>query len=100
MSEAKPPVLVFLVDAFRHDFLTEDVTPQACRLADGGRPAPAQADPRLQRRHPGDLLHRPLPRRDRLLDGVLLPAGDEPLARACRASRRSTGCRATWRCAA
>ena len=27
MPESKPPVLVFLVDAFRHDFISEDITP-------------------------------------------------------------------------
>ena len=36
MSEARPPVLVFLVDAFRHDFLSEEVTPNLARLAGSG----------------------------------------------------------------
>ena len=33
MPETKPPVLVFLVDAFRHDFLSEDGTPHLAQLA-------------------------------------------------------------------
>lgn len=36
MPETKPPVLVFLVDAFRHDFLSEDVTPNLAQLAEAG----------------------------------------------------------------
>ena len=80
MPEAKPPLLVFLVDAFRHDFLTRGRHAEPVPAGGGGRPPPAQADPRIQRRHPGHLLHRTVPGRDGLLDGVLLPAGDQPLA--------------------
>ena len=36
MSEARPLLLVFLVDAFRHDFLTEQAAPQLSRLAEAG----------------------------------------------------------------
>ncbi|MGO8876029.1 MAG: alkaline phosphatase family protein [Acidimicrobiales bacterium] len=36
MPEARPPVLVFLVDAFRHDFLAEDVTPNLAAFAAAG----------------------------------------------------------------
>ena len=87
MPDIKPPVLVFLVDAFRHDFLGEDVTPNLAELANRS-PATAQADPRLQRFHPLDRLHGPSPRRDRLLDGVLLPSRHEPLERPVAPSTR------------
>jgi Type I phosphodiesterase / nucleotide pyrophosphatase len=36
VPDTRPPLLVFLVDAFRHDFLTADVTPQLARLAQAG----------------------------------------------------------------
>lgn len=36
MPERDPPIVVVLIDAFRHDFLTEDVTPNLARLAAGG----------------------------------------------------------------
>jgi hypothetical protein len=36
MPQLKPPVLVFLVDAFRHDFLAEDITPNLAGLAADG----------------------------------------------------------------
>jgi hypothetical protein len=36
MPESKPPLLVFLVDAFRHDFLSEDITPVLAELAEAG----------------------------------------------------------------
>jgi Type I phosphodiesterase / nucleotide pyrophosphatase len=36
MSDGKPPVLVFLVDAFRHDFLGEEVTPHLLEMANAG----------------------------------------------------------------
>src|SRR6266567_72037 len=36
MPELTPPMLVFLVDAFRHDFLSDDVTPNLARLAEAG----------------------------------------------------------------
>jgi Type I phosphodiesterase / nucleotide pyrophosphatase len=42
MAELKPPLLVFLVDAFRHDFLAEDVTPNLSELADAGIRRPLQ----------------------------------------------------------
>lgn len=42
MPEAKPPLLVFLIDAFRHDFLLEDVTPNLFELADDGINRPLQ----------------------------------------------------------
>jgi hypothetical protein len=34
--ESKPPLLVFLVDAFRHDFLSDDLTPVLTELAEAG----------------------------------------------------------------
>lgn len=42
MPEAKPPVLVFLVDAFRHDFISEDVTPNLFEFASAGIRRPLQ----------------------------------------------------------
>jgi len=36
MAEPRPPVVVFLIDAFRHDFLSEDVTPNLAELAASG----------------------------------------------------------------
>ncbi len=36
VPEATPPLVVFLVDAFRHDFLSEDVTPHLAALAASG----------------------------------------------------------------
>ena len=36
MPEIAPPLLVFLVDAFRHDFLSEDGTPNLAALAEAG----------------------------------------------------------------
>lgn len=36
MPEAKPPLLVFLIDAFRHDFLSEEAAPNLAELADAG----------------------------------------------------------------
>jgi hypothetical protein len=42
MPDRAPPVLVFLVDAFRHDFLREDVTPHLSALAAGGTRLPLQ----------------------------------------------------------
>jgi hypothetical protein len=36
MPEPSPPVLVFLVDAFRHDFLSEEGTPNLAQLAEMG----------------------------------------------------------------
>lgn len=36
MAEVRPPLLVFLIDAFRHDFLTEETTPSLAELADAG----------------------------------------------------------------
>ncbi|MGP8001729.1 MAG: alkaline phosphatase family protein [Streptosporangiaceae bacterium] len=36
MSDTGPPLLVFLVDAFRHDFLVEEHTPNLAKLAAGG----------------------------------------------------------------
>lgn len=36
MAEAKPPVLVFLIDAFRHDYLDERTTPNLSELAGEG----------------------------------------------------------------
>ena len=36
MSETSPPLLVFLVDAFRHDFLSEEATPHLAELAATG----------------------------------------------------------------
>jgi hypothetical protein len=42
MPEKSPPVVVVLIDAFRHDFITEDVTPNLARLAAGGVQLPLQ----------------------------------------------------------
>jgi Type I phosphodiesterase / nucleotide pyrophosphatase len=36
MPDKSPPVLVVLIDAFRHDFLADDVTPNLARLATDG----------------------------------------------------------------
>jgi hypothetical protein len=36
MAEAKPPVLVFLIDAFRHDYIDEQTTPNLAALAGAG----------------------------------------------------------------
>jgi Type I phosphodiesterase / nucleotide pyrophosphatase len=36
MPDRKRPLLVFLVDAFRHDFLSEDITPVLAELAGAG----------------------------------------------------------------
>jgi hypothetical protein len=36
MAEVKPPVLVFLIDAFRHDYLDERITPNLAELAEAG----------------------------------------------------------------
>lgn len=36
MSDVKPPVLVFLIDAFRHDYLAEQTTPNLADLAGVG----------------------------------------------------------------
>ena len=40
MSDTGPPLLVFLVDAFRHDFLVEEHTPNLAELAAGGLQRP------------------------------------------------------------
>jgi Type I phosphodiesterase / nucleotide pyrophosphatase len=40
MAEVKPPLLVFLLDAFRHDFLTEETTPSLAELAGAGARLP------------------------------------------------------------
>jgi Type I phosphodiesterase / nucleotide pyrophosphatase len=40
MPETRPPLLVFLVDAFRHDFLSDEVTPNLARLAGTGLSRP------------------------------------------------------------
>jgi hypothetical protein len=40
MPEGKPPLLVFLVDAFRHDFISEDMTPVLAKLAGAGTSRP------------------------------------------------------------
>jgi hypothetical protein len=42
MPGKKPPLLVFLVDAFRHDFLHRDVTPNLFNLAGTGIHRPLQ----------------------------------------------------------
>ena len=42
MPGKKPPLLVFLVDAFRHDFLHQDVTPNLFNLAGTGIHRPLQ----------------------------------------------------------
>ena len=42
MPEKKPPLLVFLVDAFRHDFLRQDITPNLFNLAQDGFHRPLQ----------------------------------------------------------
>lgn len=36
MANVKPPVLVFLIDAFRHDYLAEQATPNLAALAGAG----------------------------------------------------------------
>jgi hypothetical protein len=36
VADVKPPVLVFLIDAFRHDYLAEQTTPSLAELAGGG----------------------------------------------------------------
>jgi hypothetical protein len=41
-SELTPPLLVFLIDAFRHDFLLDDVTPHLTALAAAGIRRPLQ----------------------------------------------------------
>jgi hypothetical protein len=40
MPERRYPVVVFLVDAFRHDFISEDLTPNLARLAEAGTRRP------------------------------------------------------------
>ncbi len=42
MPERRPPVLVFLIDAFRHDFISEGNTPQLAALAAAGTRKPLQ----------------------------------------------------------
>lgn len=42
MTPAQPPLVVFLVDAFRHDFLSHDVTPSLAALANAGVRRPLQ----------------------------------------------------------
>ena len=42
MPERRPPVLVFLIDAFRHDFLSESGTPRLAELASAGVRKPLQ----------------------------------------------------------
>lgn len=42
MLERRPPVLVFLIDAFRHDFLSEENTPRLAALAAAGSRKPLQ----------------------------------------------------------
>lgn len=36
MADVRPPVLVFLIDAFRHDYLAEQTTPNLAQLAGDG----------------------------------------------------------------
>jgi len=42
VPDRRPPVLVFLIDAFRHDFLSEQHTPNLARLAAAGVCKPLQ----------------------------------------------------------
>jgi Type I phosphodiesterase / nucleotide pyrophosphatase len=42
MPEKKQPLLVFLVDAFRHDFLSQNITPNLFALAEEGISRPLQ----------------------------------------------------------
>ena len=42
MPDRRPPALVFLIDAFRHDFLSEVNTPRLAALADEGVARPLQ----------------------------------------------------------